>query len=263
MSVVILCNYLNSNYAREVLRALQGRGIGPVNVVAAVGRPLPRTITHLWQKYRFALPQVAVRSITARLIRWTSLAQNQNGAGALSLEAQTLAQGGRFVVLHEINGEEGCSVLRSLETDLLVLAGTPIIKAAVLAVPRIGTLNAHQGALPKFRGMNVIEWAIFENAPPTITVHFVDPGVDTGDVIIDEAVLLQPGDTMASVRARASARQADLLADAAVAVLAGRFSRRAQSPEAGRQYFTMHPRLRAIAEQRLQRKIAALPPPDI
>jgi hypothetical protein len=49
----------------------------------------------------------------------------------------------------------------------------------------------------------------------------------------------------------------ELLADAAEAVLAGRFSRRTQRPEEGRQYFTMHPRLRAVAERRLQEKIGA------
>jgi methionyl-tRNA formyltransferase len=254
---VILCNYLNSNYARAVLRAFRARGMRQVNIVAAVGAPSVRTIASLWQKYRFALPRVVLRSIATRLAGWTGREQDRNGAGEPSLEAETIAQGGKFVVVHEINGEEGCSVLRSMGTDLLVLAGTPIIRAAVLAVPRIGTLNAHQGALPKFRGMNVIEWAIFENSPPTISIHFVDPGVDTGDIIVDEAVSIRPGDTVTSVRERASALQVDMLADATAAVLARRFSRRAQRPEEGRQYFTMHPCLRAIAERRLQQKIGA------
>lgn len=255
MRVVILCNYLNSNYARAVLRALNARGMRRIHIVAAVGATTPRTVAGLWQKYRFALPRVVLRSIATRLAWWMARAQDRKAASEPSLEAETIAQRGKFVVVREINGEEGCSALQSLETDLLVLAGTPIIRAAVLAVPRIGTLNAHQGALPKFRGMNVIEWAVFENSPPTISIHFVDPGVDTGDVILDEAVPLRPGDTVVSVRERASARQVDLLADAAAAVLAGRFSRRTQRAGEGRQYFTMHPRLRAVAERRLQEKV--------
>ena len=236
--------------------ALNARGMRRIHIVAAVSATTPRTVAGLWQKYRFTLPRVVLRSIATRLAGWTARAQDRK-VSAPSLEAETIAQGGKFVVVREINGEEGCSALRSLETDLLVLAGTPIIRAAVLAVPR-STLNAHQGALPKFRGMNVIEWAIFESSPPTISIHFVDPGVDTGDVIVDEAVLLRHKDTVGSVRERASVRQVDLLADAAAAVLAGGFSRRAQRADQGRQYFTMHPRLRAVAERRLQEKIGGL-----
>ena len=207
MRVVILCNYLNSNYARAVLRALNARGMRRIHIVAVVGATTPRTVTGLWQKYRFALPRVVLRSIATRLAWWMARAQDRKAASEPSLEAETIAQRGKFVVVREINGEEGCSALQSLETDLLVLAGTPIIRAAVLAVPRIGTLNAHQGALPKFRGMNVIEWAVFQSSPPTISIHFVDPGVDTGDVIVDEAVPLVleiPWSACASARGASS-----------------------------------------------------------
>jgi methionyl-tRNA formyltransferase len=234
-----------------------------INVVAAVGVPSQHTVTGLWKKYRFHLPRVLLRSMVARTFQWMARIGGRNGTDEPSLEAETIQQGGKFVIVREINGEEGCSALRSLETDLLVLAGTPIIRPAVLAVPRVATLNAHQGALPRFRGMNVIEWAIFEDALPMISIHFVDPGVDTGDIITDEAVPLCPGDTVASVRERASARQVDLLADTVAAVCARRFSRRTQKPEEGRQYFTMHPRLRAIAERRLQQRIHAAAIPAI
>ena len=257
MNLVIVCNHVNSNYARALLRAFNGRGTRQINIVASVGAATPRTIAGLWRTYRLSLPRMVLRSIAIRFSSWMDRGQSRGRAVELSLEAETITQGGKFVIVREINGKEACGVLRSLETDLLVLAGTPIIRPALLAVPRIGTLNAHQGALPKFRGMNVIEWAIFENSQPTISIHFVDPGVDTGDVIAEEAVPLHPGDTLASVRERASARQVDLLADSALAVVAGRFSRRAQRPEEGHQYFTMHPRLRAITEWRLQQKIPA------
>lgn len=258
MNVAILCGFVNSTYARGVLRALNARGLRRINVVAAGGDTTPKTVKGLWQKYRWTLPRVALRWTAARLNEWRETVRSRKMASTLSLEAETIGQGGKFIVVRELNGEEGCAALRSLQTDLTILAGTPIIRAPVLAVPRIGTLNAHQGALPRFRGMNVIEWAIFEECPPTISVHFVDPGVDTGDIVAEEPVPLRSGDTLKSVRERAGARQVDLLADTAAAVLAGQFSRRSQRADEGRQYFTMHPRLRAIAERRLQQKIVAL-----
>lgn len=116
----------------------------------------------------------------------------------------------------------------------------------------MGTLNAHQGALPRFRGMNAIEWAVLEGSPPTVSVHFVDTGVDTGDIVATEPVPIAPGDTFDSLRIRASAQQIDLLARTARAALAGPLPRRSQRRAEGRQYFPMHPTLRAVAKQRLR-----------
>ncbi len=259
MNVVILCGFVNSTYGRGVLRALNARGLRGINVLAASGDTTPKTVAALWEKYHWTLPRAAVRSAVARLKYWS---KKKVGGGNVdssqSLESETVSQSGSFRVVCDLNSEESCAALRSMQTDLAILAGTPIIRKQVLSVPRIGTLNAHQGALPRFRGMNVIEWAILEKCPPTISIHFVDPGVDTGDIVTDEAVPLRSGDTLESIRERASARQPDLLAEAVTAVLAGQVSRRLQSADEGRQYFTMHPRLRAIAEKRLQKKLVEL-----
>ncbi len=258
MNVVILCGFVNSTYGRGVLRALNTRGLRRISVLAACDSMSPKTIAALWKKYQWSFPRVALRSAVARLKEWCARLGGDDVGSSQSLESETVSQGGSFVVVRDLNSEESCAALRSLQIDLAILAGTPIIRKQVLSVPRIGTLNAHQGALPRFRGMNVIEWTIFEECLPAISIHFVDPGVDTGDIVVAEAVPLHSGDTLGSIRDRASERQPDLLAEAVLAVLAGQFSRRSQRANEGRQYFTMHPRLRAIAEKRLQKKLAEL-----
>ncbi len=53
----------------------------------------------------------------------------------------------------------------------------------MLAVPRLGTLNAHMGVLPRYRGMNVTEWARFVGGPVGCTVHLIDQGIDTGPIL--------------------------------------------------------------------------------
>ena len=76
-------------------------------------------------------------------------------------------------------------LLESLQVDLLILGNTGIIKNNILAVPSIGTLNAHPGILPQYKGLDSIYWASyhknFENIG--VTVHFVDEGIDTGNII--------------------------------------------------------------------------------
>ncbi len=257
MNVTVLCRYLNSDYARAVLRALNARGINSVHVVAAEPRA-PRSLDALWRAHGRRLPFVAARHVLRPLKEAARRAVGETAAAAPTLQTETIAQGGRFVAVEEINGEACCRALRELATDLTILAGTPIIRPPVLAAPRIGTLNAHQGELPRFRGMNVIEWSVFEGAAPTITIHFVDPGVDTGDIVAEERIPLRRGDTLPTLKLRAGELQAELLARVAVEVRDGTVMRRPQRVQDGRQYFTMHPRLRAIAEKRLQQQLSGI-----
>jgi methionyl-tRNA formyltransferase len=169
-----------------------------------------------------------------------------------SLEGEVKAQGGRLIRVQNLNGEPCRQALQASQVDVMVLAGTPIIRASILKIPRVGTINAHQGPLPRFRGMNVIEWSILEGVQPALTVHFVDPGVDTGDIIDIVPIPIFEGDTLIDVRQRASSNQPEILAKTVAALLSGSVLRRSQSRQDGKQYFIMHPRIREIAERRLQ-----------
>ncbi len=251
MTLVILCGYPNSQYARDILKELNTCGLRGVHVVAARGPSGQRSVQKLWRTYGLAFPLVAARWIARRLLTtlWAPLKMPQRHSS--TLESETTAQGGRFLLVEDVNGEETRRVLSELRVDLMILGGAPIVKAPILEVPRIGTLNAHQGPLPQLRGMNVIEWALVEGIPPTVTVHFVDPGVDTGDIIALKRIPISAGDTLASVRATASRVQSQLLAQTAYEASKGVLSRQSQRKEDGKQYYAMHPRLKVFAEARL------------
>lgn len=242
-----------------MLRALNAYELSRVNVIAASGSDsTPRTWKAVWETYRWGFPRAIARWVANRLKQWVSCIRAREVESSDSLEIEVQAQGGQFVCVKDINGQECRQALQALKVDLMILAGTSIVRAPILEVPCLGTLNAHQGELPRFRGMNVIEWSVLEGYQPTISVHFVDPGVDTGDIIATESVPLQLGDTLSDVRQRASGQQPDLLARTACKALAGSLPGRPQHPEEGRQYFSMHPRLRGIAEQRLQERMRDL-----
>jgi phosphoribosylglycinamide formyltransferase-1 len=67
-------------------------------------------------------------------------------------------------------------------------------------------VNVHPALLPRFPGVHPIHDALAAGACETgATVHFVDDGVDTGPVIRQERVAIEPGDTVESVRARVQA----------------------------------------------------------
>jgi methionyl-tRNA formyltransferase len=155
-------------------------------------------------------------------------------------------------------GDADClAALRAFAPDLLVLVGADLVPPSVLAIPRVGTINPHYGLLPAYRGMNVTEWSVYHGDPPGVTVHMVDPGIDTGDILLREEIAIEPGETFETLRAKHQEAAQRLLPEAALALLAGSAQRTPQKAGEGRQYYRMHPAVRREAERRLTARAAA------
>jgi phosphoribosylglycinamide formyltransferase-1 len=80
----------------------------------------------------------------------------------------------------------------------------------------------HPSLLPAFPGIDAVGQALAAGAHETgVTVHFLDEGVDTGPVIAQERVAIEPGDTAETLYARIRAVEHRLLPDAVSLYLAG------------------------------------------
>jgi phosphoribosylglycinamide formyltransferase-1 len=83
-------------------------------------------------------------------------------------------------------------------------------------------INVHPSLLPAFPGLRPLEEALAAGIPVTgVTVHFVDDGIDTGPVILQERVPIEPGDTVETLHARLHEVEHRLLPEAARSYLAG------------------------------------------
>jgi methionyl-tRNA formyltransferase len=142
--------------------------------------------------------------------------------------------------------------LTSLAPDVIVLGGSRILKPHILSIPNIGVLNPHPGLLPAYRDVDVIPWALHNGDPLGVTVHFVDPGIDTGDIVAQRHIEVQPGDTLASLRRRADTLlgklMVEVLSDLAVS---GHIDRRRQDRAAGRPYRLMPQDLKGAVKAKL------------
>ncbi len=95
------------------------------------------------------------------------------------------------------------SLVEQLEPDIVVAVGyAHIVPEEILAVPTEGCLNVHPGYLPHARGYNPNVWSIVEDLPAGATVHFMDPGVDTGDIVARKQVESSFADTGKSLYER-------------------------------------------------------------
>lgn len=109
------------------------------------------------------------------------------------------------------NGQSCFELLQQFQPELLVLGGTRIIKERILNIPTKGTVNAHPGLLPWLRGSASVGWALYKNLPIGATVHFIDPGIDTGDIIHREELKVLNGDTYESLNGKVSRLAAELM----------------------------------------------------
>ncbi len=105
---------------------------------------------------------------------------------------------GRDVQRHKVphHNKRGCrEILMELGPDLGVLGGTRIISRGVLKIPPDGMLNSHPGLLPEVRGSASVAWSIYYDIPIGCTCHFIDPDIDTGDIVVKRTIPVHRGDT--------------------------------------------------------------------
>lgn len=82
--------------------------------------------------------------------------------------------------------------LRNMDADLGILYGTNIIRKRVFQIPKLGSINIHQGLAPLYRGGPTVFWELFNGENEVgITVHFVASKVDTGDLILQKTLPLE------------------------------------------------------------------------
>jgi methionyl-tRNA formyltransferase len=87
--------------------------------------------------------------------------------------------------------------LRREKVDLLLNVHSLVVAhAGVVAAPRIGSFNLHPGPLPEYAGLNAPSWAIYHGARRyAVTLHWMETGIDTGDIAFTAPVLISRQDT--------------------------------------------------------------------
>jgi methionyl-tRNA formyltransferase len=97
--------------------------------------------------------------------------------------------------------------------DLFTLASYGrILPQALLDLPRLGALNVHPSLLPAYRGATPIQSALLAGDTETgVSIMLMDRGLDTGDLVLVERVLIAPGETYGQLHDRLARIGADLL----------------------------------------------------
>jgi methionyl-tRNA formyltransferase len=107
----------------------------------------------------------------------------------------------RFFSIPNVNTNEFTKFIRDMNVDLLVsMSFNQIFKKSILESTKKGAINCHAGALPFYRGRNVLNWVLINGENEFgITVHFIDEGIDTGDIILQEKFRISDEDNYESL----------------------------------------------------------------
>lgn len=113
----------------------------------------------------------------------------------------------------KIREPEYFEVLKELNPDaIIVVAFGQIIPKAILDLPEYGCINVHASLLPMYRGAAPIQWAVINGDKESgVTTMRMDEGLDTGDMILKETVVLAEDETGGSLFDKLSATGAALL----------------------------------------------------
>jgi peptidoglycan/xylan/chitin deacetylase (PgdA/CDA1 family) len=131
-----------------------------------------------------------------------------------------------------VNAAEAVELVRAWEPDLGLSLAAPILRERQFTVPRLGTLNIHKGKLPTYRGMPPAFWELWHGETEVgVTVHRVEAGLDTGDILLESSVPILPFSTPDGLRVQLDELGVKLIAEAVGLMRSGIASFRAQTGE--------------------------------
>ena len=118
-----------------------------------------------------------------------------------------------FLTNENVNSDYFLNKISKFNCDLFVsMSFNQIFKKRILNLPEKGVINCHAGKLPFYRGRNVLNWVLINDEKEFgVTTHFVDEGIDTGDIILQKVQKITDQDNYASLLHKAYKICSDLL----------------------------------------------------
>ena len=128
------------------------------------------------------------------------------------------------------SSEEVITAIEDVMPDLLVVSSyRNIIPDNILKLARLGAINLHMAPLPKYRGVHPENWALINGEDwMGYTVHYLDSGIDTGDIIAQDRVPILPEDDILSLTYKISEAAPKILIEVINDIGAGHIVRKTQ-----------------------------------
>ena len=140
----------------------------------------------------------------------------------------------------EINSPELREVITSFKPDVIVVLGSSVLKPEMISLPAAAIINLHSGLSPYYRGTWSYGWPVVNKDPEHIgvTVHSINSGIDTGDIIYQTKPLLEKDDDLNTIFLKVIAEGIELMVKALEEIINGHVEFHKQPCNTGRLYQT-------------------------
>ena len=130
----------------------------------------------------------------------------------------------------KVKEESVVNMLKELAPEVIVVAAYgQILPESILNIPPYGCINIHASLLPKYRGAAPIEWSIIDGEDVTgVTTMYMEKGLDTGDMIEKEEIVIEADDTGATLHDKLAEAGGRLIITTLEAVKSGTATRTEQ-----------------------------------
>lgn len=146
----------------------------------------------------------------------------------------------REISLGAINSVELELYLKDLKPDIIAVLGSSVISPRIITGATTAIINLHSGLSPYYRGTWGYGWPLVNEEPEYIgaTVHHIDPGIDTGDIIYQTRPVLENHDDLNAIFLKVISEGIELVVRA-IGELAskGKISSFEQPQNTGKQYY--------------------------
>jgi len=144
------------------------------------------------------LGQLAFLVLVEPLLRFLAKGRCREILQTNDLDDSPIAES--IIHVPSVNSVEAREALRRLSPDIVVVNGTRILSKQTLGCVDAPFVNMHAGITPAFRGVHGGYWALASGRSDLAgtTVHFVDPGIDTGRIIRQATFQISPRDSYAT-----------------------------------------------------------------
>jgi methionyl-tRNA formyltransferase len=224
-----------TSFGIRLLEKLAEAGIKPAIIIVE-----HTPFTKRWKMAKFLARKIGFAdALRYNLKFWTPLLIRKLTLGRYKKLPDYSRYADHVVKVKDINENRAVKALIQFGVKKIVLAQSGIIKKPILSIEGLWIINCHPGKLPYYRGVDVIRWALYERQPVEVTLHLVDSGVDTGEILESREVKIAETDSISDVESRAINLSIDMLSDAACKGPTAYPIKRKNDRQAGKQYYLM------------------------
>ncbi|MCB0704133.1 MAG: hypothetical protein KDC34_02445 [Saprospiraceae bacterium] len=257
-SIIVFCPNPYSIYTNSVCELLQQKGYSIDTIIVRkftlnrffneFSRDGVRLLKKIWTKLFLKEKAYTVNENNVLAFR------KDHGLTIKNIKAFQ-AGGTKLVYCGSLNDQIVEDTLRQKKEKLIVFTGGGIVRKNILDLAGDGIINCHMGILPKYKGMDLPEWCILEGEIDQlgITLHFMDTGIDTGDILKTIKVPIGNNTDIKTLRSTFEPVMINAMVETVEACLAGTAKPSPQPASENRQYFIVHPRLYSLINKKIQK----------